>query len=236
MSYDARMSIRFATLAAGGVHLLTAGGAVAGLLALAAVAGGRLRPALLWMFLALVIDSVDGPLARRLRVADRLPMIDGRLLDNLVDYLNYVVVPAFLLLAVVPLPAGLAPPVAALVCVVSALQFAQIEAKTHDHFFKGFPSYWNVAAFYLLLLELGAWPNLAIVLVLCVAVFVPIRYLYPNRTPVLRAPTLALCVAWMACMAFLLVRFPHVEPWLVRVSLLFVVYYFALSLWLSLRR
>lgn len=223
-------------IAAGLVHLLTASGAVAGMMALAEVAGGRIEAALPWMLAALVLDSVDGPLARRLRVREELPEIDGTLLDNVVDYLNYVVVPAFLIHRAELLPPGLGVAGAAGICFVSALQFAQVEAKTADGYFRGFPSYWNVVAFYLLLLGLPPAANLALVAVLGCLVFVPVYWVYPNRTPTLRVPTLLLSAAWIVSLVVLLAQYPAADRRLALASLLFVVYYAALSLALTARR
>ena len=144
-------------VAAWAVHLLTASGVCWGLLALEAVYAGRFRFALGWLGVALAVDGIDGALARRLRVAEVAPEIDGALLDNLVDYLNYVFVPAVLIYRAGVLPGDLALPSAAAICTVSAFQFVHREAKTADAF-RGFPSYWNVVAAYLLLLEMSsAW-------------------------------------------------------------------------------
>ena len=152
-------------LAAYGVHLLTASGAVCGLLALQGIAGGRFKTALVWMAVAVVIDGVDGPLARSVGVSRVLPGIDGTLLDNVVDYLNYVVVPAFLIVEASLVPLRLEVVGGAAICLSSAFQFTRIDAKTPDHFFRGFPSYWNVLAFYLLVLRPDPRLNLAIIAV-----------------------------------------------------------------------
>jgi phosphatidylcholine synthase len=222
-------------LAAWSVHVLTASGAVWGLLALEAIARGRFRAALGWMALAVLIDGIDGALARRARVKTLLPFIDGTLLDNLLDYLNYVVVPAFLMLR-----AGLLAPAVvwagpAAICIVSAFQFTHTEAKAADRF-RGFPSYWNVLAAYLLLLRPDPWLASAIVVFLCVFVFVPVGWIYPTRTRELRRTTLALSVAWGVAMGLAVWWYPDHPRWLVVASLAYVVYYVVLSLALSRRR
>ena len=135
------------------VHLLTASGAAVGLAALLETARGDPRSALLWMLVALVIDSVDGTLARRADVERVVPRIDGRRLDDIVDYLNYVIVPVFFLAwsgRIDPLVLAGAPVLA------SAYGFSQTEAKTEDGYFLGFPSYWNVVALYAFLLDVSA--------------------------------------------------------------------------------
>jgi len=222
-------------LAAWGVHLLTASGFIWGLYGLAAVARGDWQVALAMMALAMAIDAFDGMLARGVGVSAATPGFDGALLDNLVDYLNYVVVPAFLLWRAPLLPQGAGPAVAVGVLLASAYQFCQRDAKTEDHFFKGFPSFWNVAVFYLLLMHLGQAWNLAILLGLCVAVFVPLKWAYPSRMLRLRRTTLMLTGIWGLSILALLLRYPDPPAWLLRGSLAYPLYYVAVSLYLSAR-
>src|SRR5215468_4183906 len=161
-----------------GVHLLTASGAAVGLAALLETARGNPRAALLWMLVALAIDSVDGTLARRAEVERVVPRIDGRRLDDIVDYLNYVIVPIFFLACtgrIEPLALAATPVLA------SAYGFSQTAAKTEDGYFLGFPSYWNVVALYAFLLEISARVTTGWLLVLSLGVFVPLKYLYPSQ-------------------------------------------------------
>jgi phosphatidylcholine synthase len=160
------------------VHVLTASGAAVGLAALLETARGHPRLALLWMLVALAIDSVDGTLARRAEVERMVPRIDGRRLDDIVDYLNYVIVPVFFLAwggRIEPLALAAAPVLA------SAYGFSQTEAKTEDGYFLGFPSYWNVVALYAWLLELSAPVTTGWLVALSIGVFVPLKYLYPSQ-------------------------------------------------------
>ncbi|MFO0689776.1 MAG: hypothetical protein U0900_13795 [Myxococcota bacterium] len=167
-----------ASVIAWSIHLLTASGAVLALFALRAIAVGRFETAVHLMLVALAVDAVDGTLARAARVTVHAPAIDGRRLDDIVDYLNYVVVPVFFLGAagLVTHPAWLAAPVLA-----SAFGFAQVDAKTEDDFFLGFPSYWNVLAIYLWLFDAGALVSTLSIALLSLAVFVPLKYLYPSK-------------------------------------------------------
>ncbi len=225
-----------ARAAAAAVHLFTASGAVWGLLAIRALGERRIESALAFMAAAVVVDAVDGALARRFRVKQVLPGIDGTLLDNLVDYLNSVIVPAYLLHQAALVPERLGPAAAAAICLASAFQFAQTDAKTPDHLFKGFPSYWNIVVFYLLLLRPDPGLALAIVLALCAMVFVPVYYVYPSRTPQHRRLTLALGGLWTAAVVWMLVEYPSRRPWLVYLSLLYLAYYGGVSLKLTLAR
>jgi phosphatidylcholine synthase len=217
------------------VHFYTASGAVlAFLIVLAAIHGNAVQA--LWLALAaLVIDGTDGWLARRFRVSEMLPWFDGRRLDDIVDYLTYVFAPILLLwntghlvgmggmiLAVAPLLA-------------SGYQFCRVDAKTDDHFFLGFPSYWNVIAFYAIVANFSLL-TVGIILVVCsVLVFVPIRYLYPSRTVAFRPITLALTGLWLAAYILILVEMPNPSPVLIYCSFLYFVYYVGISLYFTFR-
>jgi len=214
-----------------GVHLFTACGAVCGTLSLISILRGDWRMCMAWNLVAMFVDGLDGTFARRARVKEVLPEFDGELLDNMVDYLNYVVVPALFIYAADVLPPGTGVIAAACITLSSAYQFCQGDAKTADHFFKGFPSYWNVVALYVLVLDLGAWMNLAAVLVLTFLVFVPIKYLYPSRTARLRRTTLALTAIWGLCVTAMVLSFPNVEKTWAWLSLLYVAYYVGASLY-----
>ena len=222
--------------AAWGVHLLTATGAAAGLISLIAISHHRWVPAFAWMGVAIAIDSVDGTWARLCGVKSVLPQFDGTLLDNIVDYFTYVIVPAYFLYEgeIVPARCGLLAAIA--ITVASGYQFCQADAKTDDHCFKGFPSYWNVVVFYLFMLLLPKWLNLVIALALAVAVFVPMKYLYPSRTQTLRPLTLALTTLWGILVVLVLARYPEGYQPLLNGSLIYVAYYFALSAYLTLRK
>jgi phosphatidylcholine synthase len=217
-----------------GVHAFTASGGVVGVAALLAAGAGDLRAAALLMLVALVIDSVDGTLARAAKVTEVLPGIDGRRLDDIVDYLNYVIVPAvFLASAGSLLHWGFA----AAPVLASAYGFAQTDAKSEDHFFVGFPSYWNVVAIYLWALEVSPAVGTLIVVGLAAAVFVPLKYVYPSRMPSLRRSTNAAAGLWLLLVAAALVFWSR--PWreaAVWVSLAFPAYYLALSFWLGGRQ
>lgn len=218
------------------VHLYTASGAVLAFLALQATVRADYRLAFLWLFVAVVVDSSDGWLARRARVAERLPQFDGTRLDDLVDYLTFVFVPAFLLYHAGLLPAVWGLGVACAILLASAYAFAARDAKTADHFFTGFPSYWNVVAFYLYAFRISPSVNALLVLVFCGLVFVRTLYVYPSRTPALRATTVLLCSAWGAVLLYILWRLPAIDRLVLGVSLFFPIYYFGLSVALHLRR
>ena len=224
-------------LRAAAVHVYTASGAVLGLLiVLAAIDGDAARA--LWLGLAaLVVDGTDGMLARKFEVKERIPRFDGAMLDNIVDYLTYVFAPVVLLLQTGYLPEGSTGTlVAALPLVASCYQFCRSDAKSDDHFFRGFPSYWNVVAFYAIALDLG--PNVVstIVVICALLVPVPLGYVYPSRTREYRSLTLALSAVWMAAYAAIVAQLPDPSPFWLALSLLYLVYYVGLSLLLEIRR
>jgi phosphatidylcholine synthase len=216
-----------------GVHLLTASGAVLGAIALLSIWKGQLGDAVLLMIVALVIDAVDGTLARAVGVSEVLPGIDGRRLDDVVDYLNFVIVPVVFMVSAGSLPAWgwAAPPILA-----SAYGFSQAAAKTDDDFFLGWPSYWNVVAFYCWLLPLSTTASAAWVAVCSVAIFVPLKYVYPSRVrqPFFKHSLNAGGLLWAALLTASILRPELAERfYLVELSLGYLVYYMALSIWLG---
>ena len=126
--------------------------------------------------------------------------------------------------------------IVAAILLSSAYAFARDDAKTSDHFFTGFPSYWNVLALYLFVAGLTPAMNGIILLALVALVFVRIRYIYPTRTRVLRPLTLTLTALWAAAILAIILGLPHPSAALVGLSLLFPVYYTVLSLVLQARR
>ncbi len=163
------------------IHALTASGAVLAFLALLAVEREDWRTALLWLAAALIVDGIDGPLARWAGVAQRAPGIDGATLDLVVDYLTYVFVPAVLICRADLLPAAFAPIGAAAILLSSLYTFARTDMKTEDNFFRGFPALWNVVAFYLCMLQPGRTAGAIVVVVFAAATFAPIHFVHPLR-------------------------------------------------------
>lgn len=219
------------------LHAYTASGTVLALLAVTAAATGNTVQVLWILLAALVIDGTDGALARRLRVKETIPGFDGARLDDIVDYITYAFVPVVLLWTGHYLPAGLwGAVVAAIPLLASSFQFCRTDAKTDDHCFLGFPSYWNVVAFYVVVLGLSPAVTSAVLLVCAALVFVPVKYIYPSRTRIARVLNLTLAGAWLALYALILTGFPQPNPILVALSLLYLGYYLLASIYLTLRR
>lgn len=216
------------------VHLFTATGAVWGFLALRAVFAHEWKTAILWMAAAIFVDGFDGMLARWFDVKTYASGVDGALMDNIIDYFTYVVVPALFLVEADLVPHALALPCAVSILLTSAYQFSQVDAKTddtHEYFFKGFPDYWNVMVVYMLVLGLNPWLNFGFLVLFNILIFVPIKYIYPTRTARLKKLTLTLTYLFGALGAVGLILYPNEPKWIWWVTLLYGVYYFAASLW-----
>jgi phosphatidylcholine synthase len=217
------------TVAAWLVHLYTASGFVLAFLAAQAAIDHDFRTAFFYLAAQVFVDATDGVLARAVRVSERLPWFSGAKLDDLVDYLTYVFVPALIVwrgLLVVDPWTNVVP---SAMLLSSGYGFSHMKAKTSDHFFTGFPSYWNIVVLYLLLFQLSPDVNAAILLGFALMVFVPIRYVYPSRTSILPRTTNVLGAAWGAALLVILWQYPQVSRGLVLTSLAYPVYYFALS-------
>ena len=217
------------------VHLFTASGIVWGLLSILAIYQHQWKQAFWWIAATLVVDGIDGTLARLARTKKYAPQIDGALLDNLIDYVNYVLVPALFLVE-----ARLAPPqwaiiAAALILLSSAYQFSQVDAKTDDHYFKGFPSYWNILVVYLFMLDGNPWVNFAVIVVCAILVFVPVKYVYPSRTRRNRLLTLGMSGLWVALSVLILLLYPAVPHTLIYLSFAYVAYYGLISVYHTLK-
>jgi phosphatidylcholine synthase len=188
------------------------------------------------MFVATIVDATDGVLARRAQVKEVLPAVDGGRIDDIVDYLTFVFVPILLLEAAGGLHASAVLPVAAIVLLSSLYGFVAPDAKTSDHFFTGFPSYWNIVVLYLLLFRVPPAVNALILVALSGLIFVRIGYIYPSRTRELMPVTLTLGALWTAAIGAIIWLWPDPPRWLAIASLGFPVYYVVLSLALHSRR
>ena len=218
------------------VHAYTGAGAVLAFLAAQAAIARDFRMAFIWLFVAVLVDSTDGVMARAARVHERLPRFPGHKLDDLVDYLTFVFVPAIIVLQATLVPPPLTLPVVAAMLLSSLFGFVSEDAKTEDHFFTGFPSYWNIVVLYLVVLALSPILNAAILLALSALVFVRIGYVYPTRTTTARSLTVILGLVWSVMMMVLILQLPAPQRSLAWVSLFFPVYYTGLSFVLHARR
>ena len=178
------------------VHLLTATGAVFAMLAMLAAVDGEWSLMFLWLVVAFAVDGVDGPLARKYNVKTNAPEFDGVLLDLIIDYLTYVFIPAFALFKSGLLPGWTGWFAIIIITFASAMYFADTRMKTKDYSFSGFPGCWNMVVIVLFALNPNFWVITALVAVLAVAMFLPIKFVHPVRTARWRAITLPMALAW----------------------------------------
>ena len=207
------------------VHVFTASGAAVALGALLYAARAQWAAMFLCLGIALVIDGVDGSMARAWRVAERLPRWSGDVLDLVVDFTTYVFVPAYAIAVGGLLPEGLALPAGVVVVVTGALYFADNEMKTEDNCFKGFPALWNAAAFYLFLLQPSPWLVVVIIAALAALTFVPFKFIHPMRVRRLRKLNIAATILWSLLALFALYRDLDPGPWVAGGLLLIAAYF-----------
>jgi phosphatidylcholine synthase len=188
---------RFREIRAFAVHVFTACGAALALMALIFATGGQWEAMFVCLGVAAIVDGIDGPLARQFQVAEVLPRWSGDTLDLVVDFVTYVFVPAYAIAASGLLPPELAIASGVVVVLTGALYFADSAMKTDDNYFRGFPALWNFAAFYLYVLEPSPWLSAALVIVLAVLSFVPIKFVHPLRVKHRRPLNLVLLAVWV---------------------------------------
>jgi phosphatidylcholine synthase len=212
------------------VHVLTALGAAFALAALMAATLHRWDVMFACLGTALLVDGIDGTIARRLKVKELLPRWSGDVLDLVVDFVTYVFVPAYAIATGLAMPQWLGLAAGAVIVVTGALYFADRDMKTEDNYFRGFPTLWNAAAFYLFLLQPAPWLSAAIVGALAVLTFVPFKFVHPFRVARLRSVTIAMVGVWSALAALALLHNFDPGPWVTGGLVATCVYFVALGL------
>jgi phosphatidylcholine synthase len=202
------------------VHAFTTCGIVLGFLALVSVLKNDIVAAFMWLGLALFVDGVDGTLARKARVLEYTPNVDGRTLDNVIDFFTYVAVPALMVywFNMTPVDFYFSGQTwslisAAAIMAVSCYTFANVGMKSDDYYFVGFPALWNVVVLYFFVLQTGPWTNLITIAVLCVLTFVPIKFVHPLRVTDWREITIPLTVLWAAMSLSLIIQAKDRSGW-----------------------
>lgn len=219
-------------IAAYGVHLFTALGAALGLWAIILTYDGFFQGAIWVLAASAIIDSVDGALARIAQTKEYAPHIDGALMDNIIDFVTWTVAPLLWIYATMNLPVWIL-----LTCALSsAFGFSNVQAKTADYYFLGFPSYWNIVVFYIFLLNIHPDIATAILLMFAVVTLLPVKFLYPSRTAFLRPLTLILGSLFILQLMALIYYFDQSPAVLIYSSFLFPFYYFGLSFYLNLKK
>lgn len=233
---DRELSLKNSVRAGYALHIATASGAVAGLLALQAVIDGRWRSALLWLIFCQVLDGLDGPIARRIDINIHAPKIDGHILDLVVDYLTCVVVPIALLIHLELLPKGFQTLIAGAICLSSALWFARTDLENDDHWFNGFPAVWNLAVPTFLIMNMSSRTVLIVSAILCISQLSNFKMPHLVRVVKLRWLTLPLAVIYLINLAVLSWDFKplavkHYNSMEYLILIGFPVYLFLISAW-----
>ncbi len=211
-------------------HIVTASGLVFAFLTIIALLNSGWKLALIWMAAGVATDSVDGTMARYLNSTQKLPKFNGQLLDAIVDYVTYVIVPVLFIHIANLIPSIYNNWLLPLVLVSSSYQFAQTNAKTPDNYFTGFPSYWNIAVFYMLVIKPAPIANVILLLVLVVFIFIPIKYYYPSRTQRNRILVMTITIIWGIAGLILISMYPTIHPIPLWTSILCSTYYIYLSI------
>lgn len=226
MSSRSRYPVIYAAL----VHVLTASGAVLALLSLLAASAGRYEECFAFLGAALVVDGIDGPLARRFDVKRLLPRFSGEDLDKIIDYLTYVTIPAFLLATGGFMPDGFAYVAGSVVMLSSLYHFSDQQSKTPDGYFVGFPAIWNLVVFYLLVVPVPSSLGFAIIMILAALTFVPLKWIHPVRVRRLRPVTFALMGLWGVAAILALVQGLPGSPAVQAILVIVLIYGLALGL------
>ncbi len=208
-----------------GVHLFTMSGAVCGFLALTHIINNNPKDAIWWLILALIIDGVDGTLARKFAVTEHLPNVDGVTIDNIVDYFTYVIVPAVYIWWLPVMPEGWGIPAAALILMTSQYHFSDLRHKTHDNYFRGFPALWNLVIFGFYVFMPEPWTALAFTVAFAVFTFVPLKFVHPFRVEHLKRTNLTM--ATIGSIALIIAVWTAPEPLIAaKVMLIFTIGWF----------
>ena len=198
-------------IAAWAVHGFTASGAVLGFLAIISIFNNDQTSSFLWLGLALLVDGLDGTIARKVGISDKATNIDGSMLDNLVDYLNYVIIPSLMIYWFQMVPNGWEIIIPAGIFAVSLYTFANINMKTKDYYFSGFPALWNIVVLYFYILNTNQYINLIVIIFLSILTFIPIKFVHPLRVKKLRNITIFCTIIWSATTLKLVTTFPEIN-------------------------
>ncbi len=222
-------------IAAWAVHSVTGSGAVIGFLAIISIFNDDAAGAFLWLGLALFIDGIDGTLARKIDVAKQTPNIDGTIVDSVVDYLNYTIIPSLMIYWFEMVPAGFELIAPAAIFLVSIYTFANVNMKTEDYYFRGFPAVWNIVVLYFFILGTHLYINVIVIIICIILTFIPIKFVHPLRVKELRNLTIFFTIIWSAT-TLKLVTTPSTNVFMIDNTIIFILWvvssiYFASVCW-----
>ncbi|OLF54538.1 phosphatidylcholine synthase [Pseudomonas chlororaphis] len=220
-----------ASLKAWGAHGFTATGVVTAFLATLALFDNQPKACLLWLGVALIVDGVDGSLARKVNVQSVLPHFDGSVLDLVIDYLTYVFIPALFIYRYIPLPDYSALLATSVILVSSLFCFCNVNMKSKDNYFVGFPAAWNVVALALFILAPPPWLTLSSIVVLALLTLTRMKFLHPFRVRRFMPVNIAVTAIWLLCSLSLVVNHPYNGPWVMGLWLAMSAYFLGICIW-----
>nr|ADW77212.1 phosphatidylcholine synthase [Pseudomonas sp. 593(2011)] len=212
-------------------HAVTSSGVILALLALLALVDNKPQACLLWLGVALLVDGLDGTLARKFDVKAVLPHFDGSTLDLVIDYLTYVFIPAIFIYRYVPLPVHTELLAVGVILVSSLFCFCNVNMKSKDNYFVGFPAAWNVVAVYFFVLDLHPWVSFVTVLVLAALTLTRMKFLHPFRVRQFMPLNIAVTFVWMLSSALLILQQPTDQPWLLGLWFAASAYFVGVCVW-----
>jgi phosphatidylcholine synthase len=213
------------------IHVLTASGALAGLVALQSVIDGHIRAALLWLIVCQILDGIDGPIARKFDVSLHAPHIDGHVLDLVIDYVTCVVVPTVLLIRMDVVESRLTMTISGLILITSALWFARTDQETEDVWFNGFPAMWNIVIPTFILLGTSQRYAAMICIVFCIAQLTMVKFPHLVRVRALRPATYTATVIYFGAFILLSAQYPNGPQWAQNIILVGPIYLVAIVVW-----
>ncbi len=220
-----------------GVHLFTSTGVIAAFMAIRAISEGVLnwqREAMFWLVVALIIDGVDGALARAARAKEVLPGWDGRAIDYVIDFLTYAVIPAFFLYKASVLPEGLVLGSVFAILLTSAMYYGKMGMVSDDLYFVGFPVMWNMVVYYIIFVgSFSPWINFALVIFFCIMHFVPLKYVYPSRTKHFKWLNIANTAFFLIVNLLIVYLYPEKNTVLTVIAFLSLGYYAFITVYAS---
>lgn len=212
------------------VHVFTASGLIAGFMALLAAHHGDFREAMFWLIIAFIIDGVDGTLARKFKVTEILPYMDGKTIDYVVDFFNFAIVPAYIFYLSDLVPVDWRLPLTAIILLVSAVYYGKSGMVSDDKYFIGFPVLWNMVVYFLIFIfTWPSWLNAFTIVFFAVAHFVPLKYIYPSQARRWQKATSVIGGLFFILMCIIVYLYPERNFWLNTLSVLGWFYFAAFT-------
>ncbi len=169
------------------------------------------RAAMAWLFIALIIDGVDGSFARKFKISEVLPYINGKTMDYIVDFATYAIIPAYFFYTAELVYPAWNLPLAFLILLVSVIYYGIEGMVSNDYYFVGFPVMWNIVVFFLIFVfNLNALGNAAIIIIFSIMHFLPIKFAYPSRATRLKTLTLIFTAIILLIMPVIVWLYPNV--------------------------